>query len=100
MSHCPAFAMAEGGGKSVQLATFLRWNVADTFGFETKTESGGVEMVTKVWCKVCAKHVDALRRSMEIRGKAKEDAMKFVQGTTFVTKHTVTRHRDQGKVRI
>jgi hypothetical protein len=46
--------------------------------------------VSLVWCKVCTKHVHKIREG--IRGKALNDLEKYIQGSGFVTKHTVFRH--------
>ena len=71
-----------------QLATFLSWKVQDSFGYETKRQDGRA-LVSKVWCKSCSNFSDKIARDYRLRGQAK---LKFVEGTEFVTKHTVTRH--------
>jgi hypothetical protein len=77
---------------NVQLNTFLNWNVAHNFGCDVKKQDDGKRIVHKVWCKLCAKYSDKITADPRIRGKAKSDIMKFISGTNFVTKHTVTRH--------
>eukprot|EP00117_Sycon_ciliatum_P008181 scpid79301/ scgid10997/ len=86
-------------GNSVQVSTFLSWNVGDSIGHDVE-RVGGKDMVTKVWCKLCAKHSDKIRSSSQLRGKALADMLKFVEGTNYVTKHAVTRHLSASKVSV
>lgn len=80
--------MASSG--SVRLQTFLSWGVSEIIGRVTETQTDQSEKVVKIWCKVCAKHAHKVRCSL--RGKALHDFERYVQGTEFITKHTVMRH--------
>ena len=75
---------------SVQISTFLKWNLS-SFGYETKTINERV-MVTKIWCKVCRPYIDKIKADKRIRGKAQKDIEAYVTGSSYVTKHTATRH--------
>lgn len=72
---------------TVQLKTFLSWGVGKTIGHETDRDG---EFVTKVWCKLCAKH--SFKILGKLRGQAQIDFMKYVDGSEFVSRHTVFRH--------
>lgn len=81
---------------TVQLSTFLSWGLTDFYRFKTHKEQGK-EVVSLLWCKICAKYPEAVEREPTLRGKAKADAHRFITGTDHVTKSSVTRHLD-GKV--
>ena len=90
--YCTPMSQTAGSsGSSVQLPTFLSWKVSDVIGYKAKTKDGR-EYVVKVWCKSCAKYSDKTLRDPRLRGQARRDSKKFVSGTEFITKHTVTRH--------
>ena len=69
----------------VRLKTFLNWQVEPVIGYVEKDEC-----VERIWCKLCAKHDRKV--SASLRGKALVDFHKYVEGTKFVSKHTVMRH--------
>ena len=48
--------------------------------------------VNFVYCKVCTKNKDAISSDPSWKGEAKKALLSFVDGTNFVTKHTVFRH--------
>ena len=77
---------------TVQLSTFKSWNVDKSFGYTTFTREDGKEMIKKLWCKTCSKYVDKILASPSLRGKAKSEVKTYVQGTEYVSKHTVFRH--------
>jgi hypothetical protein len=79
-------------GASVRLETFQSWGVGEIIGHQVDDNN----QVTLVWCKWCAKHADKLRGGMQ--GQALNDFEKYVQGSEFVTKHTVVRHITQSNV--
>ena len=76
-------------GNKVQLSTFLKWNVSDVVGYTTNEENGNTYVVT-VYCKVCARNKEAALKSC--KGPIKEAVMRFIDGTNFVTNHSVTKH--------
>ena len=88
------FRMAEDdkiGGNSVQLTTFLKWSMGNDIGHIVNSSSGR-PMVTRVWCKLCAKYIDRITRDPRIRGRAAKEAEVYAHGTSSVTKHNVSRH--------
>ena len=76
---------------TVQLSTFLKWNLQDVISYKSVNEDGK-ELVTKIWCHTCARHFDKIKADQRIRGQAKNELKTYVDGTTFITKHNVTRH--------
>lgn len=75
---------------SVQLSTFLNWNVGHIISHEVKNDSLGRATVTKIWCKLCARHSDKIHS--EVKGRSREEIDSYIVGTQFITKHTVLRH--------
>ena len=47
------------------------------------------KIVTKIWCKVCAKHKDKILNDPALKGVAVTAAKAFISGTNSVTKHQV-----------
>ena len=78
-------------GNYVNLSTFLGWKKDGVIGYKTE-EVEGKKIVNFVWCKVCARYKEALLS--KLKGSAKTSALSFIDGTNFVTKHSVTRHLD------
>ena len=76
---------------TVQLATFLNWNVKHAICFET-TKEDGKELISKIWCQTCARQFEKIYSDTRIRGQAKNEVKKYVDGTNFETKHSVMRH--------
>ena len=72
-------------GNSVLVKTFKKWEVEHVIG---NTVNDG--LVTKVWCKLCAKH--SLKIRSEVRGQAACDIDQYITGTNYVSKHTIQRH--------
>ena len=77
--------------KTVQKSTFLKWDLTHVIGYDAE-DRGGTLVINKVWCKVCAKHIANIIKDSRIRGLAQKETQKFVEGTSFITKHTVQRH--------
>ena len=75
----------------VQVSTFLKWGVTDTIGHKSETQQGKV-LVVEVWCKLCRAHSVQIQIDSRLRGQARKEIDKNVNGTSFVTKHTVNRH--------
>ena len=78
-------------GNKIELVTFKKWGKAGVIGHEVQ-EINGKSYVTKVWCKICAKHSNAIRECSFFRGSAKASLNAFISGTTAVTKYQVDRH--------
>jgi hypothetical protein len=76
----------------VQLATFNRWGVSNYIGVVIQKEDDGRVVVSKVWRKTCSRHIAEIVKDPKIRGQARMEIQRYVEGTTFVTKHSVTRH--------
>ena len=79
-------------GNSVELTTFKKWDLSQTFGHKTEMRNER-EMVTFVWCKICARNKPAVIQHPNCKGPIKISVMAFINGTNFVTKHTLTRHQ-------
>ncbi|ELT90404.1 hypothetical protein CAPTEDRAFT_202281 [Capitella teleta] len=67
------------------LKTFKKWGLGDVVGFEQERDK-----VVKVWCKTCARYSNQIR--CELKGKALQDAERYIVGTSFVTKFSIQRH--------
>ena len=75
---------------SVLYSTFSKWNVSHVIGHTSEFDQLNREIVVKVWCKLCAKHSEKIRK--ELRGRSVGEVDKYINGTDFITKYTVTRH--------
>lgn len=83
--------MAANDGRSyVFLSTFKKWNLGDQIGFETSEDNSGRKIVHKVWCKLCARHSNKIRK--DLKGRSQREVDKYIAGTGFITKYTITRH--------
>ena len=67
-------------GNNVQLSTFRSWKVDEKIGHRLERRDGK-ELVVQVYCKFCAKHSDVIQCNAKLRGRAKVDALKFVEGS-------------------
>ena len=74
-------------GNRVEYSTFFSWGKSEIIGYE-KTQENGKTFVTKVWCKICAKHKEKINK--QLKGSAVTHAKAFVEGTNSVTKHQVS----------
>ena len=77
--------------KTVQLSTFQGWSLGGKIGYKT-AEVKGRTYISLAWCKICARHSDKVLKDHRLKGNAKQEFLKFVEGTRFITKHTITRH--------
>lgn len=73
---------------SKKLQTFLSWKKEDIIGYETKMINGE-NLVIKIWCKLCAKHKQAILNDPSIKGSIKKSMVAFTVGTCVVTKGQV-----------
>lgn len=78
------------------LSTFLKWPVGDNFDYDVEVEEGKT-FVIEMRCKICAKHVDKIKRDDRVKGTIAKEVDVFVEGSQNVKKHAVTRHLE-GKV--
>ena len=83
--------MSSKQGNSVQLSTFKKWPVGTVIGYKTNNINSR-EMVTEVWCKLCARHAEKIKLDSRIKGKILSEVDRYVTGSKFVTKWTVLRH--------
>ena len=74
-------------GNMIRLSTFKSWGF-NMLGFKTKKNEG--EYVDQVWCKICAANKDKIYRHQEVKGATKTATENFINGTNFVTKHSVS----------
>ena len=76
-------------GNRVKLCTFLSWGVSGIIGHKEVIENG-VVFVNFVWCKLCGKNITCVLQHPSVKGASKKAADCFIDGTTFVSKHTVS----------
>ena len=70
---------------AVKLKRLRGCNLSHIFTVD-KVEKDGVLMVEKIYCMICQKHLDKIRRDPNIKGVAEKDAVKYTEGTDLVTK--------------
>ena len=75
-------------GNQANLQTFMKYGKSDIIGFKT-TQDNGKTMVNFIWCKVCERNKDAILRDPSIKGKVKESARAYIDGTNMVKKYQV-----------
>ena len=74
-------------GNMIRLSTFKSWGF-NMLGVKTKKNEG--EYVDQVWCKICAANKDKIYRHQEVKVATKTATENFINGTNFVTKHSVS----------
>ena len=74
-------------GNKVKLQTFKSWNFEE-FGFKILKENG-ISYVNYVWRKICAKNKECKKQDPSVKCASKNVANIFIDGTNYVTKHTV-----------
>ena len=79
---------SEKKGNSVALRTFESWKNSAVFGRKTETKEGR-EMVTFMWCKLCAKYKHEI--SAHLKGVALKSALSMADGTSYVSGHSVSK---------
>ena len=42
-----------------------------------------------MWCEICAKNKECIKQDPSVKGESKNVADVFIDGTNYVTKHTV-----------
>ena len=75
-------------GNIIRLSTFKSW-VFNMFGVKTKKNDQD-QHVCQVLCKICAANKDKIYRHQAVKGATKTVAERFINGTNFVTKHSVS----------
>ena len=78
---------------TVSVNTFNNWNLT-SFKYESRKNEKNIDVVAKLYCISCAKHINSILRDRRFRGIAKKDVLKYVDGTIFISKHSVSRHLD------
>ena len=78
----------------MDLATFMKWGKDGVIGYKTITVDQRV-YVNFVWCKVCKRN-----RHPNCKGPVKKSVKSYIEGTNFVSKHTVHRHLESEGHRI
>jgi hypothetical protein len=80
---------------SVLLSTFTGWDLCEKIGYITEKDALGRDIVTRVWCKLCAKHSEKIRK--DVNGRTQQEVDKYITGSEFITKYTITRHLEKSK---
>ena len=75
-------------GITNELSTFLSWGKEQIIGYKSEGKDFR-EIVTKIWCKVCAKHKGEILNNPTLKGVAATVVKAFISGTNSVTKHQV-----------
>ncbi len=70
-------------GNHVELQTFIKYGKSEIICFKTTRESGKT-LVNFIWCKVCERNKDAILKDPSIKGKVKELARAYIDGTNMV----------------
>ena len=71
-------------GNNVELKTFKSYGVDEILGFKTE-EKDGQTYVNFIWCKVCARNEEGIKKHPNLRGNTKMSAMAFIKGTNVET---------------
>ena len=75
-------------GNMIHLPMFKSWGF-NMFGVKTKKNDQD-KYVYQVWCKICAASKDKIYRHQSLNGVTKTTAKRFINGTNFVTKLSVS----------
>ena len=78
-------------GNRVALSTFKGWGKEEIIGYKTENEDGKC-FVNFVYCKVCTRNKGAISSHPTCKGEARKAMLSYVEGTKFVSKHTIQRH--------
>lgn len=86
--------MSAASSNNVTEATFLSWGTCTKdFGYTQKTAGGKKPVLTKLWCKLCAKYEKDVYKNPKIKGAARQDIGNYIQGiTSSITKNNFFRH--------
>ena len=75
-------------GNIIRLSTFKSWDF-NMFGVKTKKNDQD-EYVYQIQCKIRAANKDKIYYHQAVKGATKAAAGHFINGTNFVTKHSVS----------
>ncbi len=75
-------------GNKIEISTFRKYGKSDIIGYKTVDENGKT-YVNFIWCKLCAKHKEAILSDPTLKGSVKASAKAFSEGTNVVTKYQV-----------
>ena len=78
-------------GLAVESSTFEKYGKSYVIGSKTEVRNAK-NMVTFIWCKLCAKHKDAILRNPLCKGNAKTAVEAYINGTNYVSKWNIDRH--------
>jgi hypothetical protein len=75
----------------MKLKTFLVWSIDHSQkGYKLQDDGETMKMI---WCKLCAKHVKKIEADGRIKGRVQTEWRRaYVEGTSYVTKDSVTKH--------
>ena len=91
MANLEASASSSKGHK-VALSTFKSWEKESVIGYKTEIDDVGRTYVNFIYWLVCCRNKEATSGHPSCKGEAKKAMLAYVEGTNFVTKHTLTRH--------
>ena len=75
---------------SKELSTFPSWQKENIIGYQLE-EKNNRSLVTKIWCKLCAKHKSKiLQDPSQNKGAVASSLTAFTEGTNVVTKYQVS----------
>ena len=80
-----------GAGSSVELSKFRFSGKDNSIGHKIKIIKDK-QLVTKVWCKLCAKQSKAIQSHPTCKGPARKAMLAYVNGTSYVAKCKIMRH--------
>ena len=66
-----------------ELKTFLSWGKSESIGHQVENIDGK-ELVTKIWCKLCARYKDHLQKDASKKGAIVNSLKAFIDGTNAV----------------
>ena len=67
----------------------MSWGKQCVFGHETIENENKKRLVNFIWCKVCRKHEQSIRRHSDLKGQGLESALAMACGTNVITKYQV-----------
>ena len=78
-------------GNRVAFSTFKGWGIEEIIGHKTENEDRKC-FVNFVYCKVCMRNKEAISSHPMCKREARKAMLLYIEGTAFVTKHTIQHH--------
>ena len=78
-------------GNQVAFSTFKGWGIEEIISHKTENEDRKC-FVNFVYCKVCMRNKEAISSHPMFKGEARKAMLLYIEGTAFVTKHTIQHH--------